>query len=350
MHPFELSSDELTKRLDEMVAVTFEDLQSQFLILPKGAHFVDFTDFQDAYETLKRHTNAFSDVDSDHLNAALAADGLSFVVLRTILGLSPPEWAELARQEKNSDIDQNGARKLDVDVRHDRELFARLTRNRHSKRAERVGALLAVAAELLQRGTIAGVKGTIHRMDRADTCQGLASLRHLALNHVPYAMLLYERYLGRPFASHRDSVSEMVGNVMESAVEDLLAGSCISYRKSGRAERIPGFEQAPDFFIPSEFAPAVLIEAKITNDDGTARDKVDRIKVLAQMRDRWIREGRPGFELVACIDGRGFGIRRQDMRDTLSATGGKVFTLATLPRLLESTRLREYLGVGTRPG
>jgi len=27
----------------------------------------------------------------------------------------------------------------------------------------------------------------------------------------PYAMLLYERFLGRPFAGHRDSVSQYVG-------------------------------------------------------------------------------------------------------------------------------------------
>jgi hypothetical protein len=43
------------------------------------------------------------------------------------------------------------------------------------------------------------------------------------MHGVPYAMLLYERFLGRPFAGHRDSVSEIVGDSLESAIEDVLA-------------------------------------------------------------------------------------------------------------------------------
>jgi len=95
--------------------------------------------------------------------------------------------------------------------------------------------------------------------------------------------------------------------------------------------------------VPNKTAPTVIIEAKITGDDGTARDKVSRILRLANMRDSKIRNGQPGFEVVACIDGRGFGVRRQDMRDMLLATGGKVFTLATLDQLVRYTRLREFL-------
>jgi hypothetical protein len=117
----------------------------------------------------------------------------------------------------------------------------------------------------------------------------------------------------------------------------------ITFRKTRRAERVPGFDQAPDFFVPTEFAPAVVIEAKITGDDGTARDKVARILRLAEMRERRLRDGEPSFQLVACIDGRGFGVRRQDMRDMLSATMGKIFTLSTLDQLIQHTRLAEYL-------
>jgi hypothetical protein len=60
------------------------------------------------------------------------------------------------------------------------------------------------------------------------------------------------------------------------------------------------------------------------------------------MRDKRLREGRAGFQLVACVDGRGFGVRRQDMRDMLVATKGKLFTLATLDRLVEYTRIKEF--------
>lgn len=164
----------------------------------------------------------------------------------------------------------------------------------------------------------------------------------MATHHVPYAILLYERFLGRPFASHRDSVSELVGDVMESTIEEQLAHARIPFRKTRRAERIPAFEQAPDFFVPDEFSPSVIIEAKITGDDGTARDKVSRILRLANMRDQRRREGKPAFQVVACIDGRGFGVRRQDIRDLLTATEGKVFTANTLRDLVQYTDLAAF--------
>ncbi len=155
-------------------------------------------------------------------------------------------------------------------------------------------------------------------------------------------MLLYERFLGRPFAGHRDSVSELVGDSLESAIEDVLSGAGISYRKTKRAERIVGFDQAPDFIIPSEFNPQIVIEAKITEDDGTARDKVTRVQHLASLSLMGRPKDSPKFEVIACIGGRGFGVRREDMKKLLIATRGKVFTLKTLEYLVEFSRLKEF--------
>ena len=192
---------------------------------------------------------------------------------------------------------------------------------------------------MLQAGAPPQQQGMIHRLDKADTADGLSSIHNAAKLHVPYSMLLYERYLGRPYASHRDAVSELVGDLMENAIEQQLATNGISHRKTGRAERIKGFDQAPDFIVPDEFTPAVVIEAKLTNDDGTARDKHTRLTHLAEMRDERERAGKPSFEVVACIDGRGFGVRRADMKKLIKATRGKVFTFATLDRLLPRTLL-----------
>jgi hypothetical protein len=47
-------------------------------------------------------------------------------------------------------------------------------------------------------------------------------------------------------------------------------------------------------------------------------------------------------EVIACIGGRGFGVRREDMRKLLRATRGKVFTLKTLDQLVGCSRLREF--------
>jgi hypothetical protein len=57
------------------------------------------------------------------------------------------------------------------------------------------------------------------------------------------------------------------------------------------------------------------------------------------MRDERLRNGKPSFQVVACIDGRGFRVRRQDMRDLLEATHGKVFTANTLQDLVAWTDL-----------
>lgn len=69
---------------------------------------------------------------------------------------------------------------------------------------------------------------------------------------------------------------------------------------------LAGFDQAPDFIVPDEFSPQVVIEAKITEDDGTARDKITRVQHLGSLS----LEGRgptdePRFQVVACIAGRG---------------------------------------------
>lgn len=60
----------------------------------------------------------------------------------------------------------------------------------------------------------------MHRLYKADTSSGLNAIRTVSALGVPYAMLLYERFLGRPFAGHRDSVSELVGGGIESAIEE----------------------------------------------------------------------------------------------------------------------------------
>ena len=158
----------------------------------------------------------------------------------------------------------------------------------------------------------------------------------------PYSMLLYERFLGRPFAGHRDSISELVGDLVENAIEDVLARAGISFRKTRRAERLSGFDQAPDFVIPNEFNPRVTIEAKLTEDDGTARDKVTRVQHLAEISMAGQPPDQPKFEVIACIAGRGFGVRREDMRKLILATRGKVFTLQNMDRLVDATRLREF--------
>lgn len=333
--PFEVSFGELESDLDTYVDAVFGCLNSDFLVMPKGEGFVEFPVFESGYEALKRATESFRNVTPETVAPLVFKTPLALIVFRCMLGFTPPEWAYYASRYTGVEIPQGAARTLDRKVRMNPEKPL----PRQGKTGGRVRALVAAACHALQSGASGRSPDTIHRLEKADTTAGLVSVQSSADLGVPYSMLLYERLLGRPFAAHRDSVSELIGNIVENAVEDVLSRKRVSYRKTKRAERLAGFDQAPDFVVPNEFNPQVVIEAKLTEDDGTARDKVTRVQHLATLSMESQPVGRPRFEVVACIAGRGFGVRREDMKKLLLATRGKVFTLQNMNELVEHTRL-----------
>lgn len=337
--PFEVSLEELQENIDAYVDVVFSSLQSEFLSLPRGPGFVEYPVFERGYEALKRTTHNFRDLSPEPVIETVYQVPIAFIVLRTILGFTPPEWAHVANQRTGVEISQGAARTIDGNIRREPE---KPLRDNGGVTDQRIRALITTACELLTEGAPSVPDDVIHRLDKADTKAGLASLQPLADLGVPYAMLLYERFLGRPFASHRDSVSELVGDVLENAIENELHRHGVSYRKTKRAERISGFDQAPDFIIPDEFNPQLVIEAKVTEDDGTARDKITRVQHLAALSTEDQSADQPKFEVVACIAGRGFGVRREDMKKLLLATRGKVFTLEHLDKLVEHTKAKAF--------
>ncbi len=322
--PFEVGFDEVRSDLDAYVDAVFGCLESEFLVMPKGEGFVELPVFEEGYEALKRATEGFRTVTPDTVGPVVFETPMVLIVLRCMLGFTPPEWAWYASRHTGVEVTQSAARTIDRNVRMDPE--AALPRE-GTVTERRIRALVAAACHVLESGVPEMALGDLHRLDKADTRAGLVSVRSSAQLGVPYSVLLYERLLGRPFAGHRDSISELVGDLVENAIENELSRADISFRKTNRAKRLPGFDQAPDFVIPNEFNPHVVIEAKLTEDDGTARDKVTRVQHLGTLSTDGRPEGQPRFEVVACIAGRGFGVRREDMKKLLLATRGKVFTL-----------------------
>lgn len=339
--PFEVPFEQVQAGLDIYVDTIFASLQSAFMTMPKGPGFVEYPVFEQGYEELKRTTRNFREAPPGAVLEAIYRVPVVFVVLRTVLGFTPPEWAYVTQQRTEVEVTQGSARALDRKIR-----MRPLTpiRSRGVVTDKRLRALVETACELLLEGAPDVPPEILHRLDKADTKHGLSSIQPLADLGVPYAMTLYERFLGRPFAGQRDSVSELVGDVLETAIEGVLTRSGISYRKTKRAERVEGFDQAPDFLIPDEFTKQIVIEAKITEDDGTARDKVTRVQHLAALSREGLRpKAPPKFEVIACIGGRGFKVRREDMKKLLLATRGKVFTLDTLDQLTEFTHLKDFV-------
>ena len=323
--PFEVPFNEVRDHLDSFVDAVFGSLESEFLVMPRGDGFVDFPTFEAGYERLKRDTSGFRGVSPEQVAEAVLDQPISLIVLRCMLGFTPPEWAYLATRYTGIEVPQGAARTLDRRIRTDPE--SPLRRD-GGLTEQRVRALVMVACEHLARGAPPVSADRLHRLDKADTAEGLASLRTTASLGAPYSVLLYERFLG--------------GNLVENAIEHELERAEISFRKTKRAETIPGFDQTPDFVVPSELNPQVVIEAKLSEDDGTARDKITRIQHLGELGLQGQPPDSPKFQVIACIAGRGFGIRREDMKKLIIATRGKVFTLRNISELVEHTRLREF--------
>ena len=338
--PFEVSFVELTDRLDYFVERVFDALANDpltsFLVLPQGSGFVSHEAFVQGYDALVEVTMGFRNLDHDAVLGAVVRVPMALVVLRAILGLSPPEWASVTTTRTGERIDQGFARSLERSIRMDPSRTIGHTPTQET----RIRALISVACQMLREGASSTGETEVHRLDKVDTARGLDSLRKAASKGITYEALLYERFLGRPFASHRDSVSELVGDMLEDRIENHLSSARVPFHRSSRGESMSNWEQNPDFFCPDTVSPMAVIEAKMTNDDGTARDKVARVLRLAAMRDS--REGayEPGFEVIACIAGRGFAVRRGDMKDLLIATRGKVFTFSQIDRLTGCTTLK----------
>ena len=245
--PFEVFLDVILQDPESYVDAVFSCLESEFLVLPKGVGFVEYPVFERGYEALKAATTGFSQLDPNKVFPVMVSEPIAIVVLRSMLGFTPPEWGYVTTQRTGISVFQGFVRSLDRKVRMAPE--AGLNTNGVTK--ERLKAMVQTACQLLLAGVPDVDSDQLHRLDKADTKYGVEGLQNLSGIGVPYAMLLYERFLGRPFAGHRDSVSELIGDSLESAIENVLSKAGVSFRKTKRAERIQGFDQTPDFIIPS---------------------------------------------------------------------------------------------------
>jgi len=126
-YPFEVPYTEVEASVDEFVNIIFDTLQSSFMLLPQGPGFVPYPEFQQAYEVLKRHTVGFKSVETSSVMSALQEDALAFIVLRAILGFTPPELAYVASQQSAVVVPQRFARNFDRQVRVKRQMVRSIT-------------------------------------------------------------------------------------------------------------------------------------------------------------------------------------------------------------------------------
>lgn len=91
LFPLKSASTKVQSNLDAHVDVVFGCLESEFLVLPKGRGFVEFSTFEAGYEALKRTTSNFAAVTPERVMQVVSEVPISLIVLRCILGFTPPE-------------------------------------------------------------------------------------------------------------------------------------------------------------------------------------------------------------------------------------------------------------------
>ena len=116
-YPFEADYQEILTDPSSFVNAIVSSLASEFLTLNKGEGFVEYQQFETGYEALKKVTANFSGLPRREIIDLVVSTPICLIVIRSILGFTPPEWAYVASQRKGVAVTQGFARTLDRSIR-----------------------------------------------------------------------------------------------------------------------------------------------------------------------------------------------------------------------------------------
>jgi hypothetical protein len=170
--PFEASLKEILQDPESYVDAVFSCLESEFLVMPKGTGFIEYPVFERGYEALKAATVGFSQLDPDKVFPVTVSEPISIVVLRSMLGFTPPEWGYVTTQRAGVSVTQGFVRSLDRKVR----MAPETELNTNGVTKERLKAMVQTACQLLSSGVPEVDYDQLHRLDRADTKQGIGCM------------------------------------------------------------------------------------------------------------------------------------------------------------------------------
>jgi hypothetical protein len=303
-------------------------LSAAFAFVPQSAEY-ELETFSRTYRMAFEGTRGFTAVGIDELAAVLEAHPETLLVFRMIVGYTPNELAVATREPMHGQEAEGGLS---------------TSRIKGIERSGRIpgGAarLLAATIDRLVTGALWGEAphGLRTKLDKIDTARGWASVQEAGAAGVPYDAFLHQRHMGGAFRQLLDATSERRGEMLEEAVELLLAEHGIPHVRTGSSDQGEiavrfnlTVRPAPDFVIfEPPRSPKALLECKLTNDGGTARDKASRFSLL---REEAMRLG--GIPVVAVVDGLGWERLNDALGPVVRDCDGRVFTLRTLPEMLE---------------
>jgi hypothetical protein len=305
--------------------------QPSFHLIPRGEAMAPEAEFAAAYAVLAEETSGFSGVTAATLAAALRRDPATLAPLRMIVGFTHNELGVAVGLVDPTQTVSGGRLKN----------FERRPRpaTETAARALLVDAIAATVVALMNREMLAVPEASADvfhsKLDKGDTRDGWMGVERDARDGVPYWMLLYQRYVGGIWRQVQDAYSEVKGDaVLERPLTALLEREGIPFHRSGRGAsgaaetaQLFGISPGPDFLLPGD-TPTVVIESKVVEDGGSARDKAARIRALAQAASH------RGLVPCAVVDGKGWRERPAALVEVIVATGGRTFSLNTLEQLL----------------
>ena len=323
------SGTDLTDARDLLAAGFTAATQPSFQYIPRGDSMAGEEEFDTAYAELAACTGNFRYVNSESLAAALTSSPATLAPLRMILGLTHNELAWSMKQVRPESKTSGGTLKN----------FERNPAQPSDARAEMMETIAAAVLAVVDRSILqipeTARKHFHSKLDKRDTRGGWRTVAEDARG-VPYSALLYQRYVGGVWRQIQDAYSEVKGDrLLEQPIADLFEANDIAYLRAGggasgakATAELLGLSPGPDFALPHR-SPTVVIESKVAEDGGTARDKASRIINLARAAEE------RGLLACAVIDGRGWSERANALADVVIATQGRTYSLATLHHLLD---------------
>ena len=306
--------------------------QPSFHLIPRGDAMTSEAEFDAAYAVLAEATAGFTRVNLETLRTALLRDGAALAALRMVIGFTNSELAAATRLVTPAKpVSVAAMKKLERKAPPGSAAAV-------AKRTEMIETLCLTVLDVMSGAILtvppASAAAFHSKLDKRDTREGWASVARDS-GGVPYAALLYQRYVGGVWRQVQDAYSEVKGDaLLEVPLSLLLDREEVPYYRAPRGgagasqtARQFGITPGPDFLLPN-INPTVIIESKIGEDGGTVRDKAARIKDLASAGSQ------RGLVVCAVIDGKGWGERLNALVDVVVATGGRTYTLSTLEALI----------------
>lgn len=300
-----------------------------------------------AYEAAYTLTCAFTRVSADEIARVVRDQPRTILVWRLLAGYT---WNEFAAATEAVGVEE-GYEQAAVSA----DRLRRLERGQGSGASWDEAQVIAEVTVRLIDGTLWPTvpDGRRTKQQRPDLELGWESVRRFAVEGVPLAVLLHQRMYGGAFRQLLDATSSVRGDSLEDALAAELTISQVPYVRTGaqnqadiRATFNITVQPAPDFvFYDRAGTLRAVLEAKLTNDGGTARDKASR---FASLRQECQRLG--GIPLFALVDGLGWARAADALGPVIRDCDGRVFTRATMADMLEVEPFPLLVGLAAGPG